>query len=153
MLNHGFKETMVTNATRKLISQQNDRATKISRILPKLGEKRREDLNKHTIKASLDLIKAYFDEYRQTHCEIIGRQDATDNPYIQDAIFDRVEDRYMEDSDALRQMLMKIDSPPGLATNAAAPAFSNQSHQTPASFLTAHLPSPNLSTFSGLYEE
>ena len=131
MLNHRFKDTMVSNATRKFISQQDDRTAKISRILPKLREKRREDLNKHTIKARLDLIKAYFDEYRQTHCEIIGRQDATDDPYIQDGVFDQIKDTYMEDSDALRQMLMEIDSPRSLATNAAAPASRNQSHQTP----------------------
>ena len=144
---------MVSNATQKLISQQDARAAKISRILPKLREKRREDVNKHTIKARLDLIKAYFDEYRQTHAEIIGRQDATDDPYIQDAVFDQIEDMYMEDSDALRQMLVEIDLPPGPATNAAASDSINQSHQTPASFLTAHLPPPNLPTFSGLYEE
>ena len=153
MLNQRFKDTLVSNATRKLISQQDNRAAKISRILPKLREKRKEDLNKHTIKARLDLIKAYSNEDRRTHSEIIGCQDATDDPYIQDAVFDQIEDTYMEDSDALRQMLMEIDPPLSLTTNAAAPASSNQSHQTPASFLTAHLPPPNLPTFSRLYEQ
>ena len=65
-------------------------------------------------------------------------------------MFDQIEDTYMEDSDALRQMLVENDPPPGLATNAAAPDSSNQ---TLASFLTAHLPLPNLPKFSGLYEE
>ena len=138
---------MAPIALKKLITLQTSRESEIEGIRARLAAKPRDSLSRHIVQARLDAIKDTWAEARQTHSDIIVRDDAETDAYVADRWFDRIQGVYENSLDQILTLLASFDKPEGDTS------FSEASSDRGSGARVAKLPRIPLPTFSGKYED
>lgn len=138
---------MAPIALKKLTALQTSREAQIESIRARLAAKPRDSLNKSIVQARLDAVRGIWTEVRNTHSDIVVRDDAETDAYVADAWFDRIQGVYETAIDEFLTLLSLFETADGDTSR------SDAGSDREASARVAKLPRIPLPTFSGQYED
>ncbi|XP_066600823.1 uncharacterized protein [Prorops nasuta] len=143
---------MAPIATRKLITQQRERANNISRILPAFRAIQRNRITISLVRDRKEKLQNYCTEFCKSHDEIITRDDAIGDTYITGSLFAATESIRDECNDELSQELAILQNNEP-STSSISSHASNGQDSNQMFCHSLHLPKIDLPQFTGHYED
>ncbi|XP_066596270.1 uncharacterized protein [Prorops nasuta] len=95
---------------KRLIRRQIHFEEEIKSLGERLKVKPKDSLNELILRSRLDILNSYWDKVRETHLEIITREDASVEDYIKDNVYRRIQTSYEDANDFILMMLKEIVS-------------------------------------------
>ncbi|XP_066603091.1 uncharacterized protein [Prorops nasuta] len=136
---------------KRLVNQQKIRESEIKNSVASFRNKDRASLTRSIIQSRIDSLRSIWSEIRQTHTEIVGREEPEAIEYIENDVFAQLQLLFEETQD---EFLILHDSIPEINTNMRnSIGMGSVADEMRGDNRVAKLPKLDLPTFAGKYED